>query len=335
MKKIFEPVKIGNMELKNRIVRSATMTDKVCFEHNYTPYATQNSVELAKNKVALIISGFISVGKNGSASDFSPRAKDESFKSQFSEICNEVHRNGGKVAAQLAHGGINAMEIDEGEYRMCPSDAVSAFGFEARAMTREEIVEVIEDFGVAAKVCKEAGADAVQIHAAHGYLLSEFLSPYINKREDEYGGSLENRAKIVFDVYKEIRNNVGKDYPILIKINYDDLVDENGLGKGFTGEECIWVCKQLDKLGIDAIEVSSGLSVSRETRPMQKVIEGMSEGHFTQGALKVADEVNCTVISVGGYRTKEQVMNALNAGKIDMISMSRPFRNTSYISDWN
>lgn len=330
MKKIFEPVTLGKLELKSRILRSATLTDKDSQNGAFLPYEKEMCVALTKNKVACIITGMIGVGTNSSAADFAPRADNETFAERFSEVCSAVHDNGGKIVAQLTHGGANAMVFDEGENPWAPSAILSSMGFDAKEMTNDQIQTVIADFARAAALCKKAGADAIQLHCAHAYLISQFLSPYYNKRTDDYGGSLENRARFAFEVYSAVRESVGADYPIWIKINFDDLIGEGGTH----GEDCIWVCKELVSRGVSAIEVSSGLAIDKESRPMQKAVEGAMIGHFTDGALKVAEAVDCDVISVGGYRTKEQIQNCLNMGGIKAISMSRPFANPAYISDW-
>lgn len=331
MKKIFEPVKLGSLELKNRILRSAALTDKDGENGRFLPYEKETCAELAKNDVAAVITGMMGVGTNSCASDFMVRTYLDGFTEDFKEVTDAVHANGGKVIAQISHCGANSMFFEEGDTPWAPSDCVSMMGFEAKEMTREQIHRVVKDFGTSAATCKAAGADAIQLHCAHAYLLSQFLSPYYNKRTDEYGGPIENRARIVFEVYDEARKAVGAGYPILVKINFDDLIGDEGLH----GDDCIWVCKELSKRGIDAIEVSSGLALTKESRPMQKAVEGAKEGHFTQGALKVAKEVDCAVISVGGYRTQEQVCNCLNLGGIDAISMCRPFTNPAYIADWD
>lgn len=331
MKKIFGPVRLGRLELKNRILRSAALTDKDGADGRYLPYEKEVCAALSQNGVAAIITGMMGVGTNSCASDFMVKTYIDGFVESFREICGAAHQNGGKIVAQISHCGANSMVFEEGENPWAPSDIVSMMGFEAKEMTAEQIARVVKDFGSAAASCKEAGADAVQLHCAHAYLLSQFLSPYYNKRTDGYGGSIKNRARVVFEAYDAVRKAVGGDYPVLVKINFDDLIG----GDGLQGDECVWVCKELCKRGVDAIEVSSGLALTKESRPMQKAVEGAAEGHFTQGALEVAKNVNCAVISVGGYRTAEQISHCLNLGEIEAVSMCRPFTNPAYIADWD
>ncbi|MDR3668515.1 MAG: hypothetical protein P4L35_16855, partial [Ignavibacteriaceae bacterium] len=185
-----------------------------------------------------------------------------------------------------------------------------------KSMTKEEIQSVIHSFALAAERCKEAGADGVQIQGSHGKLLSQFLSPYFNKRNDEYGGDISNRAKIVFEVYAAIREKVGEDYPIWIKINGEDYVDG-----GFTLEECLWVCCELDKLGINGIEIGGGIGIPGYSRRMSS---SDKEGVFAQNAIQIAEKVNASVISVGCHRTPDMIEEWLNKGKIEAISLCRP-----------
>lgn len=321
MKKISDPIRIGTMQLKNRIVRGATLEAGGADDGEMNDLLGNIYTDLAKGGVGLIITGMMGVGPNSCAypSIGMTRIYGKTFGTKFRKIADRVHQYGAKIAVELGQCGARAVVLETREHPYCPSDHTDAAGNIATAMTKEEIARVVEDFGTAAAICKESGADAVEIHAAHGYLLSEFLSPYFNKREDEYGGSIENRCRIVKEAYTSVRAHVGEDFPVLIKINYEDLVQP-----GLTGAECLVVCQQLEALGIDAIEISTGLSVSMESAPFQRP-KTPTAGTFTQGALKIADSVSIPVISIGGYRTIEGIENVLNEGNLTAISMSRPF----------
>ncbi len=308
MKKIFEEVTLGSLTVKNRLVRSATFEGGA--ENGViTPFLTDLQEGLAKGGVGLIITGMMAIGPNAGIKSSMVRVDSEEFITKYAEIAEAIHRYGSKVVIQLNHCGAKA---EAGLNPLGPSDIDGR----AKGMTTDDIKAVVADFGKAAKRCREAGADGVQIHGAHGYLISQFLSPYYNKRNDAYGGSIENRARFLFAVYDEIRAQVGDAYPVLIKINYSDLV-ENGL----TGDECVWVCKQLEKRGIDAIELSSGIGLGKESRPAQ--ING-GEGYFAEGALRLAEEVKTPVITVGGYRTPKSIEEFLNKGNISAVSLCRP-----------
>ena len=318
MKKIFEPVTLGKLMIKNRIVRSATMEFGATENGNITPLLMEIHEGLAKGNVGLIITGMMGVGYNSCATaEDMTKIYSEDFVPKFSEIVRRVHEHGSKIIVQLCHCGVRATVIDKGDHAMGPSTMGTA-----KSMTKEEIQSVIHDFGESASKCIEAGADGVQIHAAQGYLLSELLSPYYNKRPDEYRGSVANRARIIYEVYNEIRRRIGDGYPVFIKINYTDLTEP-----GFNGNECIWVCKELEKRGIDAVEVSSGIAIDKNSVPFQPakpVLNEEQEGFFAKGALRLSSAINISVISVGGYRTPAVIERYLNKGNIEAISMCRP-----------
>lgn len=286
MKKIFEPVALGRLQLKNRLIRSATVAMGGGQDGMITPLLKDIDEKLAKGGVGLIITGMMGVGHNSCAYPGMIKTYDRTFETKFKEIADTVHSHGCKVVVQLCHSGISAGVLEEGGQPWGPSAFGIFPGIFTREMTKADIRRVCADFGNAARHCKNAGADGVQIHAAHGFLLNQFLSPYFNKRTDEYGGKIENRARMVVEVYESIRQAVGEQFPILMKINYSDLVD-------------------------------AGSAPTR--RPISD-----KEGCYTKGALHVADHTQIPVISVGGYRSTETIERVLNEGNIAAISMSRP-----------
>jgi len=321
MKRVFEECTVGNMVLKNRLVRSATFENGGADNGVITPLLKKVYEELVKGEVGLIITGMMGIGPNACVNSSMVKIYDDSFIAKFTEVTNSIHQLGGKIVVQLGHCGVKSTIIDWGDKPFCPSD----YG-NAKEISKDEMKMLLKKYGEAALKCKMAGADGVQIHAAHGYLISEFLSPYFNNRTDEYGGDIQNRTKFLFDIYDEIRSSVGENYPVLIKINYSDLV-ENGLN----GEECAWVCMELEKRGLDAIEISSGIGVSTEstpTQPSQKKIEGF----FADGALDVAAKVSIPVISVGGYRSIKTIEEKLNQGNIVAVSLCRPFIREPFLA---
>jgi len=167
-------------------------------------------------------------------------------------------------------------------------------------MTRDEILEIIEAFGSAAKRAREAGFDAVQIHGAHAFLLAQFLSPYTNRRDDEWGGSLENRLRFHIEVYKAIRRNVGEDYPVLIKLGVED-----GFPGGLDLTEGKRAAQILAEIGFDALEISQGLRGEMfEGTEFRTRIDGPErEAYFRAWGKEVKQNVNVPVMMVGGFRT--------------------------------
>lgn len=320
MKKLFEPVTVGKLPLRNRFIRSATFeyaydNDKNTFVDKLMPIYT----ELAGNGVAAIITGMVGVDENSRAASVMVKAYGPTFAPELKKLADQVHYLAAKLIVQINHCGLKARQIDNGGFPLGPSDTESPQRTPVKGMSHDDIKAVVSAFAQTASRCKEAGADAVQIHAAHGYLLSEFLNPYFNKRIDEYGGTIENRARIVFEVYDAVRKAVGGNYPVWMKINAKDLTVPS-----ITPEEFQWVCTELDRRGIDAIEVSGGAMISPQSSPAPLIKKEEDEGYFGQEALQLGKSVTASVISVCGYRTPEVMETWLNRGNISAISLCRP-----------
>lgn len=316
MKTIFENVEIGGIQLKNRLIRSATQEGAAKQDGHITSELIDIYKELAVGGVGATITSMIGIDENSRVFPHMVKAYSDNFIVELSELIKVSHEQDCKVIVQLVHCGAKASP-DNGNRPIAPSDIVLSVDRTAQEMTKEDIQNVILNFALAAEACKAAGADGVQIHGAHGYLLSQFLSPFFNKRSDEYGGGTANRARIVFEVYDAIRQKVGNNYPVWIKINSADFVDS-----GLNFDECLWVCKELDKRRINAIEVSGGIGISLESSPT-RIVENKI-GTFSDYAMSVAENVDATVISVGGYRSPEIIESLLNKSNIQAVSVCRP-----------
>jgi 2,4-dienoyl-CoA reductase-like NADH-dependent reductase (Old Yellow Enzyme family) len=219
------------------------------------------------------------------------------------QITSVVHEAGSLIATQLNHGGSHSVSTKTASLR---EDK------EVKIMSEDDIEEVIQNFGEAASRTKKAGYDAVQIHSAHGYLLSQFLSNKTNKRTDSWGGSLENRAQFLLSVYQAIRSAVGANFPVLVKMNGSDDPLE-----GFTVEEGSKVARWLSNEGLDALEVSG----MKSTRPVK--VE--NEGYFISNGRKIKQHIgDMPLILVGGLRSLSQIQN-LRDEFVDFISLCRPF----------
>lgn len=210
---LFTPAKLGTCELKNRIVRSATNEHLSDEKGQVTPLWADTLIELAKNEVGLVITGHFCVDKMQRADAGQPVLDETTDESLLRRACDGVHRYGGKLFFQLSHSGIKGVESVNGAPPKHPED-----------FTREELDRLVEQFAFAAKKCKESGADGVQVHNAHGYLLSNFLNPEENLRTDEYGGSLENRFRLIERILRAVREACGADFPMIVK------ADSNGCG---------------------------------------------------------------------------------------------------------
>lgn len=320
MKQLFEPVTVGRLALKNRFIRSATF--EYAFDNTSETFADKilpMYEELAGNSVAAIITGMVGVDENSRAASLMVKAYGQTFVPELKKLTESVHSFGAKLIVQINHCGQKARQIDSGGAPLGPSDTENAQGHSVKGMSLEEISSVVASFAEAAGRCQKAGADAVQIHAAHGYLLSEFLNPYFNKRTDEYGGNIVGRAKIVFEVYDAIRKVVGRDYPIWIKVNAKDMTEPS-----ITSEEFLWLCQELDQLGIDAVEISGGAMITPQSSPSPLIKKEEEEGYFGRESLEIAANIAASVISVCGYRTPNIIEKWLNKGNIEAISLCRP-----------
>jgi 2,4-dienoyl-CoA reductase-like NADH-dependent reductase (Old Yellow Enzyme family) len=198
-------------------------------------------------------------------------------------------------------------------------------------MTTEDIRQTVDAFGQAARRAQAAGFDGVQIHAAHGYLLSQFLSPAFNRRDDDYGGDIESRARIILEVFNSIRQVVGHQFPIFVKINSEDY-----LAKGLALEDSIQVAAMLDKAGVDAIEVSGGTISSGKYIPFRKDITfERDQAYFRRAAKALNSKIQAPVVLIGGIRSYLLAERLVDEGFADYISLSRPFiREPRLIARW-
>jgi 2,4-dienoyl-CoA reductase-like NADH-dependent reductase (Old Yellow Enzyme family) len=187
-------------------------------------------------------------------------------------------------------------------------------------MTKRDIGEIVAAFGQAARRAKEAGFDAVQLHAAHGYLINQFLSPLTNRRTDSYGGSVENRCRFLLEVYRAVRSVVGKDYPVLAKLNGSDF-----LAGGLSSDDGLFAAAALSDEGIDAIEVSGGTPASGDQSPVRQKIEArQQEAYNLPLAKRIKEGVTCPVMVVGGIRSFEIGQGIIERGEADYVSFARP-----------
>lgn len=314
MKKVFESTKLGKLDIKNRLVRSATMEFGCTKDGSITNKYYRLYEDLAKGGVGLIITGAMAVSMNSQVKSDMIKAYNNDFSSKFKEVTDMVHKYNVKIIAQIAHGGLITQVLDEGKVALGPSDL-----FKGKEMTKKDINDIVNDFAESALTCKNAGADGIEIHCAHGFLVSQFLSPIMNKRTDEYGGEIKNRARILFQIIDAIREEAGEDFPVFIKLNRSDLIEG-----GFTFEDAKWLCKKLDEYNIDGIELSCGFIGQKELNPIQKVPNREAEGFNGEAAVEISDLVKTPIISVGGYRTLSVMEDYLNKGTIKAISLSRP-----------
>ncbi|GKU24405.1 oxidoreductase [Clostridium folliculivorans] len=318
MKLLFDKTNIGKLELKNRFIRSATgdgfIKDGHPTEEMFAAYE-----ELARGGVGTIITG------NAKITDYKIpffdmlSIEDDSFIPELKKFTDKVHAFEANIILQIAYFG-SLIGSEQGDI-LGPSAVPNLISnIVPKEMSKEDIKYIQKTFASAALRSKEAGFDGVQLHAAHGFLLSQFLTPYYNHRTDEYGGTIENRARMLIETCKAVREMVGEDYPILIKINSSDAMEQ-----GMTFEECKYVCKKLQEVGVNAVEISGS---SHTFKPQQ-------EAYFKDYAAEIAKEVDIPVIVVGGNRDYAAMEAILNETSIEYFSFSRPFiAESDFIKRW-
>ena len=332
MKKLFDKTKINQMELKNRFVRSATWEGLANPDGSCNEELAELMLELAKGQVGLIITSHAYVNQTGQAGIRQLGIYSDQLISSYIKIVENVHREGSKIIMQITHAGAKASVKLTNNKPFGPS-SVETKDCNCREMTKAEIFQTIRDFKNAVVRAKNAGFDGVQIHAAHGFLLSQFLSPFFNKRTDEYGGSIENRARLVLDILRAIRSRLGKQFTVIIKLNSEDFTKG-----GFTQSEMLQVSAMLESNGIDAIELSGSLSlkVSKYTPAREGRIDSKEEEVYYRNAAKLYKEkISVPLILVGGIRSYRVAKELIEKDLADYISICRPLiREPDLIKRW-
>jgi len=327
----FDPIVINGMTLRNRFVRSATWEGLATDNGEVTDRLLQLYRELAEGGVGLIISSHSYVAPNGKATPWQIGICADKLLPGLNQLTRTVHDAGGIIACQLAHAGLFAMADRPGENSLAPSAATGFTQTAPREMTEDEINGVVLSFADAAGRAKSAGFDGVQIHAAHGYLLSQFLSPVFNQRRDNYGGDAKNRARIVKEVLIAIRDRVGPDYPVMIKMNCRDYLDG-----GLELDDALRIAEILQDNGLNAVEVSGGTLSSGKQSPSRTAIrETGDEAYFEEAARAFRETLAIPVILVGGIRSYTVADRILAEPAADLVSLSRPLiREPALVNRW-
>ncbi len=305
------------MEIRNRFVRSATTSYWSDERGVVRPEIIDLYRRLAEGGVGLIVKGHLYVTESGKVHPGMAGISSDAHVPMLKRLTDAVHEHGGRIVAQLNHAGIHSLTDRAGpsEYR--------GDGWEARALSPDEIWGLVEAFGDAAERAVAAGFDGVQIHGAHGYLISQFLSRLVNRRTDEWGGSLENRMRLLLEVYDEIRGRLGAGVPVLLKMNCDDFSPD-----GFTVEESTRVAEAICRRGLDAIEISGG-GVGRNPELMARARSRdpeLEEALFAGHAERIREATKPTPTAlVNGIRSRRCMEAIIRKGVADLISMSRPF----------
>jgi 2,4-dienoyl-CoA reductase-like NADH-dependent reductase (Old Yellow Enzyme family) len=334
---LFEPLQIGRVEIRNRFVRSATYYGLADEEGHIGDASVALMQTLAGNGVGLIITGYAFVSRTGQVfADQNGIDRDTQIPG-YRKMTRAVHELDGRIVMQIAHGGVaSTAAVQRGERRLVVSvgDSVPDSADGPRQMTDADIETIVDAFGEAARRVQEAGFDGVQIHGAHGYLVTQFLSPRSNRREDRWGGSLENRMRFVVEVVRSIRRQVDAGFPVMIKLGCRDYLDDEA---GMPIEEGARVAAALECEGVCFIEVSHGMP-GRSFRRMShgKERAPIREAYMLPDARVVRGATSVPLSIVGGMRSLPVMEQAVESGAVECISLCRPLiREPDLIRRWH
>jgi 2,4-dienoyl-CoA reductase-like NADH-dependent reductase (Old Yellow Enzyme family) len=354
---LFSPGRIGVLEVKNRMIRSASHEGLADRRGAPTEEQCDFYSRFIEGGIGLVITGYAGILQSGKSALYNMTMIDsDDLIPAHAAMVDSLHRLGGKIVLQIAHCGPQTLSSATGEpLLLAPSPVANGFYKEVpRELTEPEILQIVESFARAAARAKSGGYDGVQVHAAHGYLLCTFLSRHYNRRNDRWGGSAENRFRIVGETLRAVRDAVGKEYPVLIKLNSYEKVRN-----GIRGTDCIQAAKMVEETGCcDAIEISAGSTedsfhMARGDLPMDAILKYLRpyckmnnlskwfmrhvaapmvslfqpvfmEGYNLTTAAQVKKAVSLPVITVGGMRSKRFMDDAMKEGKTDFVSMARP-----------
>ncbi len=356
---LFSPIRIGSLELPGRLVKSATTETRSTDDGFVTDELIEYYEQIARGETPLLITGNAYFDLYSKAAPRQIGADHDDKIPGLRRLADAVHRHGSKIIFQIYHVGRQAIPAFVGR-----KDAVSAspvlepsLGVRPREITQDEIQGVVRGLADAAVRGQEAGFDGVQIHAAHGYLINAFLTPHTNRRTDVYGGSFENRMRLLLEVYQAIRERVGKDYPVILKMNGSDNLP---LRRGLKPEDLVRVAQRMEAEGVDAIEISAGHYESAFTfergtwkgffstlmtigvgtnlpgyrrAPIRLLapfldwglrrVAGYREGFNLPYARLFKQALRIPVICVGGFVHREAMEDAIAGGACDMVSVAR------------
>jgi 2,4-dienoyl-CoA reductase-like NADH-dependent reductase (Old Yellow Enzyme family) len=321
MAELFEETVLKSMDLRNRLIRSATWEGMCDQDGRPTERLTCLYRDLAAGGVGLIITGYTFVRPDGKQLPGKMGIHTDDFAAEMKEMTKAVHQAGGKICIQLVHAGGQTDSANAGRKPLAPSAIeCDQFPETPEELSHDEIAAIVDAFAEGARRARSYNFDAVQLHGAHGYLINQFLSPLTNRRTDEYGGSIENRSRFLMEVYSAVRQAVGSNFPVLIKLNGSDNLDG-----GLSADDALFTAHLLSEAGIDAIEVSAGTPASGELSPARmKIKEPKQEAYNLLLAKRIKKAVDCPVITVGGFRSFQVAQDAIHNEETDYISMARP-----------
>jgi 2,4-dienoyl-CoA reductase-like NADH-dependent reductase (Old Yellow Enzyme family) len=364
---LFTPIRVGKLTLPGRFAKSATLETRCTDDGFVTDALVEYYEQIAKGGTPLLITGNAYFSLYSKAAPRQLAVDDDDKLPGLKRLTEAVHRHGGKIFLQIYHVGRQAVPRLVGR-----KDAVSpsrvfepTLNVRPRPITLDEIREAVAGFAAAAEQARKSGFDGVQIHAAHGYLISAFLTPHTNRRTDDYGGSFDNRMRFLVEVYRAMRERVGADFPIILKLNGSDDLP---LRKGLRPEDLVQVALRMESEGVDAVEITaghyeSGLTFERGQwrgffRNVTTVGLGRNYPWYYRGTLRLLaplldrglglvaaysegfnlpyaklfkQALKIPVICVGGFVHREAMERAITSGECDMISVARALIADPYL----
>ncbi len=309
--------------IKNRIGKSALSETLATNDNKITSLLPNLYAAWAKGGAGLVVTGNVMIDKQHLGEPGNVVLEDESDLKMLTAWAKAGKQNGTTLWMQLNHPGKQS-PVNLNKTPVAPSaigfenKSMKAFFAKPRELTHEEILDLIQRYANAARIAEKSGFDGVQIHGAHGYLVSQFLSPYHNQRTDQWGGSAENRLRFVVEIYQAIRQQTSPDFAVGIKMNSADF--QKG---GFTEDESMNVAITLAELGIDLIEISGG-NYENPVLMTGKESTRKREAYFLDFAEKIRDKVSTPLMVTGGFRSSMAMREALDSGACDMVGMGRP-----------
>lgn len=323
---LFAPCTSGKLKLKNRFMRSATwLAGAEAVNGALTDGLAGRYAALAAGGVGLICTDYAYISRDGKANIRQWGIHENARIEDVRQLADLAHKWDAKLMVQIAHsGGMRPPKAEGAGRLLSPSGGICPrFGQDTEAFTEEDIRQTIADFASAARRVKEGGADAVQIHGAHGYLLTQFMSPVINRRTDAWGGDYKGRSRIYFEVFRAVREAVGEDFPVWLKLSVGE-----GLEEGYPVEEGIRLALELAAVGLDGVEVSGGSYNPPTASPSRLgIAAGKTEAYFAQEARAIREKTaeDFGVALVGGLRSLETMTELRDNGTCDLLSLSRSF----------
>lgn len=355
--KIFTPCKIGPVELRNRTIRSAAF-ENMCQGNRPTQALFDYHTAVARGGIGMTTVAYAAVNRSGLSFDGQLWMREE-IVPELRKLTDAIHKEGAKASIQLGHCGNMTHKSTCGSI---PVGASSGFNLYSptivRKMREDEILQLVKDFGKAVCLAREAGFDCVEIHAGHGYLISQFLSPYTNHRHDKWGGSLDNRMRLMRMVIEEVMDKAGDDIAVIVKTNMYD-----GFKRGMQVDDCITVAKELERLGVHALVLTAGfvsrapMTVMAGAMPLKTLAYYMDmrrfwwlkigvllfgrlmmptvpykEAYFLDTAKIFRENLSLPLIYVGGMISKDKMEEVLDNGFVAFQMARALINDTDFVN---